>query len=77
MTKSKEDHMEAIKKYAFRGKIEEEDFIHRVVLIKVSSIISKILLQDHFKEHGIANVTYKIQLLKWYECWVPRYQVGG
>lgn len=77
MTKSQEDHMEAIKKYAFRGKIEEEDFIHRVVLIKVSSRRSKILLETYFKKYGIANVTYNIQLLKWYECWVPRYQVGG
>lgn len=75
MNKSQEDHMEAIKEYAFRGKIEEIDYIHSIITIKVSSMLVKILLEKHFKKHGRSDYHYKIKILGWFECWFPRYQV--
>ena len=76
MTLTQEQLMEAIKKHAFRGKIEEDDFIRNIFTIKVSSKKSKILLEKHFKNHGRPDYLYKIKLLRWHECWFPRYQIG-
>ncbi|MCK5611207.1 hypothetical protein KAR91_55570 [Candidatus Pacearchaeota archaeon] len=76
MTLTQEKHITAIKKYAFRGKIEEMDYIHSIITIKVPSRRSKILLEKHFKTHGRCDYTYKIKLLGWFECWVPLYQIA-
>lgn len=72
---SQEYHLSKIKKFAFRGKIEEIDYIHSIVTIKVSSRRSKALLEAHFKKHGIVSVFYNIKLLGLFECWFPRYQM--
>lgn len=76
MTLTQEEHIAAIKKYAFRGKIEEIDYIHSKIEIKVSSRRSKILLEIHLKKDGICHIQYEIQLLGLFECWFPRYQIG-
>ena len=75
MTLSEEQHLSSIKKYAFRGKIEEVDYIRNTVTIKVSSRLSKTLLENHFKKNGRYDYRYEIKLLGLFECWFPRYQI--
>lgn len=75
MTLTQEQHLKTIKKYAFRGKIEEEDYIHSKITIKVSSVVSKALLEAHLKKDGNCALLYEIQVLGLFECWFPRYQI--
>ena len=68
-------HMDIIKRKSFRGKIcSNKPF---VATIKVSSRMARAVLTDYFNQHGSASVVYKIQLLGWFECWFPRYQIEG
>ena len=66
--------IKAIKKCAFRGKVDEIDCTRSTIEIKVSSIISKKLLEEHLKTYGVCTILYEIKLLGLFECWFPRYQ---
>ena len=68
-------HMEAVKNYSFRGRIVA--YIPNLVTIKVSSRRSRTILKLYFKANGPAGYHYNIQLLGWFECWFPRYQIEG
>lgn len=68
-------HMDIIKKKSFRGKVYSNE--PNVVTIKVSSRMARAVLTDYFNHMKVVNVVYKIQLLGWFECWFPRYQIEG